>query len=157
MACEIERKFLIDLNKLQLPENGVRIEQSYIVRTQQLTLRLRRAGNRYFMTLKGSSNGISRSEFEYEIPGKDYLDMLQEFRSGESLVISKTRYYVPCGNHTWEVDVFDGENSGLAVAEIELQSVDEPFEMPDWVTVEVSDDHRYRNAYLAGHPYRSWQ
>ena len=155
MACEIERKFLIDLSKLQLPENGIRIEQSYIVRSRQLTLRLRRAGNRYFMPLKGSSNGISRSEFEYEIPPEDLEAMFEEFGSGK--FISKTRYYQQVGSHRWEIDIFDGENSGLAMAEIELTAPDECFEMPEWVLEEVSEDKRFRNAYLVENPYSTWQ
>lgn len=154
MGCEIERKFLIDPAKWQKPEKGVRIMQGYLIRSEGLSLRLRLADDKAFLTLKGACKGISRSEFEYEIPPEDLEAMLKEFGSGK--YISKTRYYEQVGDHRWEIDIFEGENAGLAVAEIELQSEDETFELPAWVTEEVSGDFRYRNAYLVENPYSRW-
>ena len=154
MGCEIERKFLIDPAKWQKPEKGVRIMQGYLIRSEGLSLRLRLADDKAFLTLKGACKGISRSEFEYEIPPEDLEAMLKEFGSGK--YISKMRYYEQVGDHRWEIDIFEGENAGLAVAEIELQSEDETFELPSWVTEEVSGDFRYRNAYLVENPYTKW-
>ena len=155
MGCEIERKFLVDLDKWQKPGKGVRIMQGYLVRSEKISLRLRLADDKAFLTIKGASKGISRSEFEYEIPASDLEDMFEEFGSGK--FISKTRYYQQVGSHCWEIDIFENENSGLAMAEIELAAPDEIFEMPDWVLEEVSEDKRFRNAYLVENPYSTWQ
>ena len=155
MAKEIERKYLVDLSLFQLPEKGITIMQCYLVRAEGMTLRLRFADDKAFLTLKGRTDGISRSEFEYAIPRRDAIDMLKEFPVSAS--VCKTRYHVKVGSHLWEVDIFEGDNAGLAVAEIELLSADETFEIPKWVTQEVSSDRRYRNAYLADHPYSQWQ
>ena len=154
MAEEIERKYLIDPARWQPSGSGIKIMQCYLVRSKQMTLRLRMADNKAFLTIKGPTLGITRSEFEYEIPRQDALDMLKEFPVSSS--VCKTRYHVTVGSHLWEVDIFEGENAGLAIAEIELASADETFEMPEWVTQEVSTDRRYRNAYLADHPYSQW-
>ena len=154
MAEEIERKYLIDPARWQPSGSGIKIMQCYLVRSKQMTLRLRMADNKAFLTIKGPTRGITRSEFEYEIPRQDALDMLKEFPVSSS--VCKTRYHVTVGSHLWEVDIFEGENAGLAIAEIELASADETFEMPEWVTQEVSTDRRYRNAYLADHPYSQW-
>jgi adenylate cyclase len=155
MCCEIERKFLVDLDKWQNPGNGVRIMQGYLVRNEKISLRLRLADDKAFLTIKGASNGISRSEFEYEIPPEDLEAMFEEFGSGK--YISKMRYYEKVGSHLWEIDIFEGDNAGLAVAEIELASVGEEFEMPVWATEEVSGDKRYRNACLVENPYKFWK
>lgn len=155
MACEIERKFLVDLGKWQKPDNGVKIMQGYLIRNEKISLRLRLAENKAFLTIKGASNGISRSEFEYEIPPEDLEAMFAEFGSGK--YVSKTRYYEKVGGHLWEIDIFEGDNAGLAVAEIELSSADEKFEKPVWATEEVSDDKRYRNACLLENPYKFWK
>ena len=154
MAEEIERKYLIDPARWQPSGSGIKIMQCYLVRSKQMTLRLRMADNKAFLTIKGPTRGITRSEFEYEIPRQDALDMLKEFPVSGS--ITKTRYYEQVGSYRWEVDVFAGENSGLYLAEIELPAADAEFELPDWVTQEVSTDRRYRNAYLADHPYSQW-
>ena len=155
MGCEIERKFLVDLNKWQKPEKGIQIMQGYLIRTEKISLRLRMAYDKAFLTIKGASKGIARSEFEYEIPPEDLDAMFFEFGSGR--FIRKTRYLEKVGSHTWEIDIFEGDNAGLAVAEIELAAADEEFEMPDWVLQEVSDDKRYRNAYLVENPWNTWQ
>ena len=95
-----------------------------------------------------------RQEFEYDIPLHDAEEMLATLCSG--VVIEKIRYYVPFAHHLWEIDVFEGANAGLVVAEIELGSVDEPFEKPDWIGDEVSEDKRYYNIYLLKSPYSMW-
>lgn len=155
MAEEIERKYLIDLDRWNPPDKGSRIVQGYMVRSRELTVRLRLRNNEAFLTIKGASrNNFTRSEFEYPIPVSDAQAMLAEFSSGN--VVSKTRYLVPVGKHCWEVDIFDGANAGLAVAEIELAGEDEEFVLPEWVTEEVTGDERYNNAYLAEKPYSSW-
>ena len=155
MACEIERKFLVDTAQWTPPAQGVKIIQGYLVRSEKVSVRLRLADKQAFLTLKGSTRGISRSEFEYEIPPADAMQMMQEFSDGN--FVCKTRYYVQVGKHCGEVDVFDGANAPLVMAEIKLASEDEEFEKPDWILEEVSADRRYRNAYLAGHPYSQWQ
>ena len=155
MACEIERKFLVDTKRWQPADEGLKIMQCYLVRSPEMSLRLRLAGEQAFLTIKGASHGISRSEFEYTIPRQDAFDMLKEFKVKNSII--KTRYYTQVGSHRWEIDVFEGDNHGLVLAEIELGSEDENFIMPDWITEEVSGDPRYRNACLAAHPYKQWQ
>lgn len=154
MACEIERKFLVDPQRWQPDGAGVRMLQCYLVRTPAMTLRLRLADDKAFLTIKGAASGISRSEFEYQIPRQDAMDMLAEFKPENS--VSKTRYCTKVGQHIWEVDVFEGKNQGLITAEIELSSEDESFVKPDWVTLDVSADRRYRNACLAVNPYSEW-
>jgi adenylate cyclase len=128
--------------------------QGYLASTPRVTVRVRVKGNKGIMTVKGATQGISRAEFEYPIPVEDARTMLDTL--AETGIVDKVRYQVPCGAHTWEVDVFAGDNAGLVLAEVELGSEDESFERPDWIGEEVSDDSRYYNANLARHPYRSW-
>ena len=154
MAREIERKYLVKHELLPELSNGVKMVQCYLVRSEKFTLRLRLADQKAFLTIKGRSSGISRSEFEYEIPALDALNMLKEFNPGNS--VCKTRYCIDFAGHTWEVDVFEGSNSGLITAEIELNSEDEIFELPPWIASDISEDPRYRNANLAAHPYQEW-
>ncbi len=154
MGCEIERKFLVDLTRWQQPDAGIKIIQGYLVRSEKFTVRLRLADQQAFLTIKGSTHGISRSEYEYPIPLSDAMKMFQEFSDGN--FITKTRYYTQVGQHRWEVDIFEGANTGLALAEIELSDENEFFEKPEWATSEVSFDRRYRNAALISHPYTQW-
>ena len=103
--------------------------------------------------MKSKQKGLHRAEYEYEIPldeGEEILDTLCGF------VVEKTRYKRDVGGHVWEIDVFHGENDGLVTAEVELESEDEAFELPDWAGEEVSLDKRYRVAYLSEHPWRKW-
>lgn len=153
MAIEIERKFLVDTGKLPPLVNGIEILQGYLL-AHSPSIRIRIANDKAFLTIKGKpTNNISRSEFEYEIPLSDGLELLKECKE---LIISKTRYEIMYENHLWELDIFEEENKGLIVAEIELSSEDEPFALPSWVTVEVSNDMRYTNANLISHPYSKW-
>lgn len=154
MACEIERKFLVRETLWQKPGQGVRIVQAYLHTAPDLTIRLRIAGGRGFLTLKGFCSGCSRSEYEYPIPAGDAESMLREFPVSD--LVRKTRYLCPYGAHVWEVDVFEGENAGLIVAEIELKSETETFAAPPWLDREVTGDHRYSNSALAVTPYRAW-
>ncbi len=110
-------------------------------------------GNQAYLTIKGATSGITRSEFEYEIPVSDAESMLA--LCGDAIV-EKKRYFIEHAGMTWELDVFSGANDGLIMAEVELESEDQSFELPDWVGPEVSADPRYRNSYLARHPSREW-
>lgn len=155
MALEIERKFLVDHDAWEKVDRpvGVPFRQGYIVKDQQKVVRVRITPDSGFITIKGESKGAVRSEFEYSIPREDANELLELFCSYE---VAKRRYFMPFRAKTWEVDVFEGKNSGLIVAEIELNSVDELFEKPDWVGEEVTEDPRYYNAFLAEHPYAEW-
>lgn len=155
MGIEIERKFLVDHIKwaaINKPEGNV-YKQGYILSDVSRTVRIRVTNKAAFITLKGGTTGISRSEFEYEIPVADGNEILGGFATS---AIEKVRYNIPYKGYTWEVDVFEGDNAGLIVAEIELESEQAAFEKPDWVTKEVSDDGRYTNASLSVKPYKSW-
>lgn len=153
MSIEIERKFLVDTSKLPPLTNGIKISQGYLL-AHSPSIRIRIANDKAFLTIKGKpTNSISRSEFEYEIPLNDGIELLKECKE---LIISKTRYEIIHEKHLWELDVFEEENSGLIVAEIELTSEDESFALPSWVTSEVSNDTRYTNANLISHPYSKW-
>lgn len=154
MAQEIERKFLVaDTTWLQAAE-GTSYRQGYLPTQGKNTVRVRIAGDRGYLTIKGPSQGLTRSEFEYEIPLADAEAMLTELC--EFPLIEKRRYKQTVGNHLWEIDEFLGANAGLVIAEIELSSETETFEKPDWLGSEVSHDARYFNASLAKHPYSAW-
>jgi len=155
MGQEIERKFLVDIDKLGTLKNGQSIKQGYIPTINNTVVRARIRGNKAFMTLKGPSQGFSRLEFEYEIPVKDAETILSTLCSKS--MISKTRYLVSNAEHTWEIDVFHSQNDGLVIAEVELKDADEYVNIPDWVTKEVTGDHRYSNSNLCGNPYKNWK
>lgn len=154
MTLEIERKFLIDTTKLPELKDGKKLTQGYFS-FHDPSIRVRTSENEAFLTIKGSSNdgGISRSEFEYPIPLQDAKELLRECKG---LLIIKMRYEIEHHGHSWELDIFEGENEGLIVAEIELTSADASFTLPSWVTTEVSTDTRYTNAALAQKPFREW-
>jgi len=153
MAIEIERKFLVDTNKLPPLPKGKKITQGYLL-AHSPSIRIRIADDKSFLTIKGKpTNHISRSEFEYEIPLSDGQELLKECKE---LIISKIRYEITHQNHLWELDIFEGENEGLVVAEIELEHENEKFILPDWVTVEVSQDKRYTNVNLISNPFCEW-
>jgi len=153
MVKEIERKFLVDTSKLPTLPKGHIMKQGYVP-TQGITVRARISNDKAFLTLKGRATGLSRSEFEYPIPVADALQILSELCAHP--LIEKTRYLIPYGDHTWELDIFEGHNEGLVVAEIELSSEDEDFKLPIWTTAEVSYDTKYRNTNLINHPFSSW-
>ena len=154
MPKEIERKFLVDRTKLPPLDRPRRLKQGYIP-SVEATIRVRIADDKAFLTLKGKTEGLSRSEFEYPIPLSDALAMLKEF-CGEK-TIEKKRYIIKYKNKTWELDMFEGANEGLVVAEVELESENEPITLPEWVTKEVTHDPRYRNVSLLAKPYKLWR
>lgn len=154
MATEIERKFLVKNDQWRQDViSETRIKQGYLAK-QQLAVRVRIADDQAFLTLKGQQKGIERLEFEYPIPVIDAEQLLSLFAL--QALIDKTRYRIPQGQHCWELDVFYGENTGLVLAEIELNAVDEDFERPAWLGEEVSTDARYFNINLITNPYCSW-
>ena len=131
MALEIERKYLIDLEKIGTLENGVRIKQGYLSTNKDAVVRVRVKNDKAYLTIKGSTSGIARLEFEYEIPLNEANEMLEKLC--QKPVIDKTRYLIKHDIHTWEVDIFYGDNEGLVVAEVELSSEDEHINLPIWV------------------------
>ncbi len=153
MGKEIERKFLVTNTSWKEAGKPQRIQQGYLAKQNGVTARVRTIAEKGFLTIKGPTTGISRAEFEYEIPYADALGLL-ELCAGPT--IEKYRSLIPCGQHLWEVDEFLGENEGLVVAEIELGAEDESFEKPLWLGEEVSSDKRYFNSKLAQFPYRDW-
>lgn len=152
MALEIERKFLVNKKIWQaytqsVSLTGEDIEQGYLSKSSKHTIRIRLTGSSATLTIKGKRKGITRDEFEYDIPYDEGVSLYTLCDS----VVSKTRYRLYVGSKLWEVDQFYGLNQGLLLAEIELKSEDEQFELPVWVTDEVSQDKRYTNSYVATH------
>ena len=145
MAIEIERKFLVDKRKMRGLKflSSEKIFQGYLSRDP--TVRVRLKGERGFLTIKSLTRGISRQEFEYEIPTADAEELLK--LCGRK-VLKKYRRKIFYGGHIWEIDFFAGRHAGLILAEVELSSPDEPVDLPDWITVEVSGDKRYYNSNL---------
>lgn len=154
MGVEIERKFLVQGDGWRRGAIGVPYRQGYLLADGDRTIRVRVAGDRGYLTIKGPMQGISRSEYEYPIPLAEAEEMLASLCQG--FVVEKQRYRVEHGDHCWEVDEFHGSNQGLIVAEIELSDPEEVFALPDWVGAEVSHDRRYGNAYLSFAPYSTW-
>ncbi len=155
MGIEIERKFLV---KNELWREHVvaesKLVQGYLARGKNATVRVRIADGRAHLNIKGANVGIRRTEFEYEIPLADAEEILQQLALQPC--IEKSRFQVQCGGHTWDLDLFTGKNSGLVVAEIELESEQESFHMPAWAGDEVSDDSRYYNSSLIELPFSRW-
>jgi CYTH domain-containing protein len=133
---------------------GVRYRQGYLSTLKERTVRVRTVADRAYLTIKGVNEGIARAEFEYEIPVADANTLLDELCKRP--LIEKDRYKIPFAGLTWEVDEFFGENAGLILAEMELESEDQGFDIPEWIAEDVSDDPRYYNANLIAHPYRIW-
>jgi CYTH domain-containing protein len=155
MGHEIEKKFLITNDSWRTLGTGKDYCQGYLNSGEGATLRIRTIGEKGIITVKGPNEGGKRLEFEYDIPYKDAREMLE--RLCRKPLIEKTRYKVPFGGFTWEVDEFKGENTGLIFAEIELEAVDQPFEIPDWIGKEVTGDVRYYNANLVSYPFSKWR
>jgi CYTH domain-containing protein len=153
---EIERKFLVVSNEfINEAFAKKRIVQAYLSSNPERTVRIRIKENKAYLTIKGKGNasGTTRLEWETEIPVQDAEKLLHIC---EESSVDKTRYEVKVGHHTYEVDIFTGENDGLILAEIELQSEKEAFEKPSWLGEEVTNDERYYNAYLSRNPFRKW-
>lgn len=155
MALEIERKFLVKGDFMSEVTSSSRIVQGYLASSNSASVRIRIYGEKGYMTVKGrvSESGMSRFEWEKEISVDDALSLLMLCGGG---VIDKVRHIVSYAGHTFEVDVFNGANEGLVLAEIELSSEDECFEKPDWLGQEVTGDMRYHNSMLLRHPYTKW-
>ena len=159
MAKEIERKFLLAKDfapEIGWPIKNAKIKQGYLSQDKIKNVRVRILNDKGFITIKSASKGMTRDEFEYEVPFKDAEFMINNYCSS---TISKTRYYIPrqYSDKFWELDVFYGENEGLTVAEIELESEEENFDWPEWVGKEVTDDIRYSSANLVLNPYKNWK
>lgn len=160
MATEIERKFLIsDSSWRDQADAGTSIRQGYLVDVGpdniRASVRVRIEGDKANINIKSATLDMTRSEYEYPIPLADAEEMLEHLCIWP--LIEKTRYDVQHEGHHWEIDVFDGDNAGLIVAEIELQEVTEPFAMPAWAGDEVTNDPRYYNVCLTSHPYKAWK
>ena len=154
MALEIERKFLLkNDNWKALVKEEILIKQGYLNSEKERTVRVRTYGDKGVITIKGKTNNLTRKEFEYAIPLTEALQMLE---IAEKPLIEKTRFIVINNGNTWEIDVFEGMNKGLLVAEIELESESEKFEIPEWIGQEVSTDPKYYNACLIKHPFTEW-
>jgi adenylate cyclase len=160
MATEIERKFLLaDDSWRAQADAGTPMRQGYLIgasaqNAAKASVRVRIAGETANLNIKSATLGVTRQEYEYPIPLHEANEMLDTLADGP--LIEKTRYHVPYDGHTWEIDVFSGDNAGLVVAEVELATVDESFQRPPWLGTEVSDDPRYYNVCLVQHPYKDW-
>jgi len=153
MAAEIERKFLVTSDAWRDGQSGVLLQQGYLSRDPDRTVRVRIAGEAAFLTIKGRSKGLTRSEFEYPLPLDEARELLALCLPP---LIEKRRHEVLHGGHVWEIDEFSGDNAGLIVAELELPAEDTAFEAPPWLGREVSDDPRYFNSNLSQRPFTRW-
>lgn len=153
MGTEIERKFLVEGTDWKSIE-PVYYCQGYLNRDKERTVRVRVAGTKGVLTIKGANEGATRQEFEYEVPLDDAKQMLELC---EKPLIEKNRRIIEFGAMNWEVDEFLGENAGLVVAEIELDSESQEFAIPEWVGKEVTEDPRYFNSRLSIHPFSKWE
>ena len=155
MGIEIERKFLLkDDSWRQQADAGTPYRQGYLIGAKQASVRVRIEGDKAFLNIKSMTLGVTRQEYQYPIPFDEANELLDDLC--EKPLVEKTRYKIQHAGHEWEIDVFAGDNSGLIVAEVELQSEHEAVELPPWVGIEVSDDPRYYNVNLVKHPYSTW-
>ena len=154
MGTEIERKFLMKNDSWRSLAKGTKYRQGYLNSTKERVVRVRTIDDKGFLTIKGITTGATRVEYEYEIPDVEATAMLDELC--EKPLIEKNRYKIALGGFTWEVDEFFGENQGLIVAEVELESEDQTFEKPDWIGQEVTGDPKYFNSNLIQNPYLKW-
>jgi adenylate cyclase len=155
MGQEIERKYLTKSEFKDMASSSTRITQGYLSSNAERNVRVRIRDDKGYITVKGigSESGATRFEWEKEIPVEDVQELLKICEPG---IIDKTRYLVEFGGHMFEVDEFYGENEGLVMAEVELESEDEEIQKPDWLGNEVTGDKRYYNAMLTKHPFKSW-
>ena len=155
MGIEIERKFLVTNDSWREAASvAIPIKQGYLAGSKQASVRVRLQGDTANLNIKSATLGVRRQEFEYAIPLEEAETILTTLC--QRPIIEKTRYMVSYANKQWEVDVFEGDNAGLIVAELELHDEAEQFERPPWVGEEVSDDPRYYNTCLSQHPYKDW-
>lgn len=154
MGIEIERKFLVKGDAWKADAAGVLYRQGYLSTDKARTVRVRIAGERAFLTVKGLAAGLARAEFEYDIPLADAAEMLDQLCLKP--LIEKRRYMVAYRGLSWEIDEFLGANLGLVVAEVELDRADQAIDLPDWIGQDVSEDARYFNSSLIARPFSSW-
>jgi adenylate cyclase len=156
MPKEIERKFLINHTKWEQVKKpiGDFYRQGYLLTDPNKTIRVRLTNTSAFLTIKGLSVGATRPEFEYEIPMQDAKELLDNFAISE---LSKVRYKINFSHKTWEIDEFLGDNLGLIIAEIELKSENEAFDMPNWIDREVTGEQKYYNSNLTIVPFKDWE
>ncbi|MCK6587882.1 MAG: CYTH domain-containing protein [Polyangiaceae bacterium] len=155
MGTEIERKFLVVGDAWREGASGVVYRQGYLCTTPERTVRVRVGGAKGYLTVKGSRKGVSRLEFEFEVPLADATVMLDELCIRP--LIEKTRFRIEYEGLVWEVDEFAGANAGLVIAEVELLREDQEVKLPPWVGREVSADDRYSNSNLAERPFSAWR
>lgn len=156
MPFEIEKKYLVkhDLWEALSKPQGEYYRQGYIVNEISKTVRVRATETNGFITIKGKTeNPAIKPEYEYEIPLKEAVELLNDFTKNN---IEKTRYKIDYQGKIWEIDIFYGDNEGLIVAEIELNSIEESYQIPGWIDREVTQDDRYFNANLSKNPYKNW-
>jgi adenylate cyclase len=153
MAIEIERKYLVKGTEWKGLAEPMPYVQGYLLADEKRTVRIRVVENSGFLTIKGKSKGMSRKEFEYEIPLEDARELLL---ISINTIIEKKRSRIEWKGKIWEVDEFEGKNKGLILAEIELKSEDEIFAIPPWIGEEVTGDIHYYNSYLSQNPYNEW-
>lgn len=156
MGQEIERKFLVDHEKWKqlIKPKGELYRQGYLTTEPNKTIRVRQTNEKGFLTIKGITTGAIRPEYEYEIPINDAKELLDNFSIAE---LSKIRYKINFDNKTWEIDEFLGDNEGLIIAEIELITEDEKFNIPEWINIEVTEQLKYYNSNLTVNPYKLWK
>ena len=154
MPREIERKFLVSNDEWRSEAHGKRYRQGYLSTVKERTVRVRTAGEQGFLTIKGTSVGATRPEYEYEIPVVEANEILDQLC--ERPIIEKTRYRVAHAGLVWEVDEFEGENRGLITAEVELRNEHQSVSLPQWIGEEVTGDPRYFNANLVATPFTTW-
>jgi len=154
MPKEIERKFLLKSDSWRGQGDGKRYRQGYLSTVKERTVRIRTAGDKAFVTIKGVSAGATRSEYEYEIPVPDANEMLDQLC--ERPLIEKTRYRISHAGLVWEVDEFEGENRGLITAEVELKDEHQSVTLPSWIGEEVTGDPQYFNSNLVAKPFTKW-
>ena len=154
MGQEIERKFLLADDSWREGVQGTTYRQGYLSSQTDRTVRVRTIQDRAFLTIKGRTEGVSRQEFEYEIPFDDALKLLNLC---EQPIIEKQRFKIPYAGLIWEIDEFFGENEGLVVAEVELKHENETFEKPEWLGDEVTGDNKYYNSQLSIKPFNQWK
>ena len=155
MSVEIERKFLVISDAWQNQViKQVHLKQGYLQTASERTVRVRTRDHEAFLTIKGKTSGISRVEYEYSIPYNEGLELLE---LSENIPIEKVRHIVVHDGLTWEIDVFEGLNTGLIIAEIELQTEHQEFSLPNWAGEEVSQDARYYNSALSIRPFSNWE
>jgi len=154
MGIEIERKFLIKDDAWRALAKGTQYRQGYLNSTKERTVRVRTINDKGYLTIKGITTGATRVEYEYDIPENDATAMLDDLC--EKPIIEKNRYKIDFAGFVWEVDEFFGENQGLIVAEVELESEDQAFEKPEWIGDEVTGDPKYFNSNLILNPFTIW-